>query len=191
MLKLARPKFRTVLTGPLCPKMQAASGGMTRRQFAMTLTGGAFCPGIAMAGRVVDLEWQDLLPDENATGLLPGTLQGLINHDNPAADQPRSSGVRTDWNGETVRLSGFVLPLAYTGTGVTEFILVPYVGACIHVPPPPANQLVMVTTQKPYENDNLYDPVTVTGMLGTVSITTDLAEIGYSMTADRIDPFDP
>lgn len=175
---------------PMTPKTSAT---ITRR--GMILTASAWPLTVSMARAAsdpVELSWSDLLPQHDAS-TLPPALQGLIEHDQSAAaaGQPQSTGVRTDWNGETVRMSGFVVPLDYSGTGVTAFILVPYVGACIHVPPPPANQLVLVTTEKPYENDNLFEPVTVTGMFGTASNTTQLAEIGYALSADRIAPYDP
>jgi hypothetical protein len=143
----------------------------------------------ALTETVVDLTWQDLLPKGEV--VLPPELQGLIDHDGPSMEgrQPMSTGVRTDWNGASVRLSGFVLPLDYQGTGVTAFMLVPYVGACIHVPPPPANQLVLVTTETPYEVDGLFSAVTVTGMFGTASTSTQLADIGYALSAEDIRAF--
>ena len=55
-------------------------------------------------------------------------------------------------DGVTVRLPGYIIPVDLGADGVTSFVLVPYVGACIHVPPPPANQLVFVTTEKPWPN---------------------------------------
>ena len=136
------------------------------------------------------LTWADLLP-EGETALPPG-LQGFIDHDGPdlSRQQPASSGVRTDWNGQIVQLPGFIVPIDYDATGVTAFILVPYVGACIHVPPPPANQLVFVTTQDPYESDGLFEPVRVTGMFGTAATSTQLAQIGYALSADTVEPFD-
>lgn len=88
-----------------------------------------------------------------------------------------------------MRLAGFVLPLDYTGEGVTSFLLVPFVGACIHVPPPPANQLVLVTTQTPYQSKGLFSPVIVTGMFGTAATRSQIADIGYALSADRIDPY--
>lgn len=169
-----------------------ARGHLTRRAMTLGLAALPVTAASVRAGKVVDLQWSDLLPGDD-TATLPPALQGLIEHDQAAsaAGQPQSTGVRTDWNGETVRMSGFVVPLEYSGTGVTAFILVPYVGACIHVPPPPANQLVLVTTAKPYENDSLFEPVTVTGMFGTASTSTQLAEIGYALSADRIAPYAP
>jgi len=88
-----------------------------------------------------------------------------------------------------VRLPGFIVPIDYEGSAVTAFILVPFVGACVHVPPPPANQLVFVTTPEPYEFSGLFEPVNVTGMFGTSSMSTQLAEIGYALSAEKIEPF--
>jgi hypothetical protein len=146
-------------------------------------------PGVLQAEEVVELEWKDLLP-EGETGI-PRSLRGVLAHDEAdlAASQPQSSGVRTDWNGRTVRLPGFIVPMEYSGPGVTAFILVPFVGACIHVPPPPANQLVFVTTPEPYEIEGLFEPVQVTGMFGVSSLSTHLAEIGYALSADMIEPY--
>jgi uncharacterized protein len=104
-------------------------------------------------------------------------------------EQPASTGVRTDWNGQIVRLPGYIVPIDHNGTGVTAFILVPYVGACVHVPPPPANQLVFVTTPTPYENKGLFEAVNVIGMFGVSSVSTQLAEIGYALSADKIEPY--
>lgn len=161
------------------------SSALSRRAFGIGL-GLVSLAGSALAETVIDLEWQDLVPEGDV--VLPPELQGLIDHNGPSmeARQPMSTGVRTDWNGAIVRLSGFVLPLDYEGTGVKAFILVPYVGACVHVPPPPANQLVLVTTETPYEFGGLFSPVTVTGMFGTASTSTRLAEIGYALSADDI-----
>lgn len=161
-----------------------------RRQFCLGLAGlaGTFATGLG-AEEAITLQWDDLIPpgqDTQAT-----LLQGIVPHD-PAdrpSSQPASSGVRTDWNGKIVRLAGFIIPLDFSGTGVTAFILVPYVGACIHVPPPPANQLVLVSTETPYERGELFHAVTVTGMFGTSATSTQLAEIGYALSAEKIEPY--
>jgi len=157
---------------------------LTRRAALLGLAA-ATLPRRVFGEAVVDLTWQELLPEHDAAPRVP---QGILPHDESAmaAGQPRSSGVRTDWNGQIVRLSGFVVPIDYQGTGVTAFILVPFVGACVHVPPPPANQLVFVTTGDPYQSKGLFEAVTVTGMFGTASTSTRLAEIGYALSADEI-----
>lgn len=162
---------------------------LDRRAFTRALALSPLWAGAVRAETAIDLTWKDLMPPGEVS--LPPELLGLIEHDKGglASQQPRSSGIRTDWNGETVRLSGYIVPLDYDGTGVTLFLLVPYVGACVHVPPPPANQLVLVSTKRPYESDGLFEAVTVTGMFGTSSTSTQLADVGYALSADEIAPY--
>ena len=162
---------------------------LTRRDVVAGIAALSAAPDAVLAADIVELEWNDLLPEGTST--IPNSLRGIVEHDESslASQQPVSSGVRTDWNGKTVQLPGFVVPIEYDGTGVTSFILVPYVGACVHVPPPPANQLVLVTTKRPYELDGLFEPVKVTGKLGTASTSTELADIGYTLAATKVKPY--
>lgn len=165
---------------------------LQRRRFLHTLVAAATLPTMAVAEDVIDLEWPDLMPQ--GTGAFQQTLQdlGIIEHDEITQIQPiqpQSSGVTNEFNGKIVRLPGYVVPLDTSGAGVTAFILVPYVGACIHVPPPPANQLVFVTTATPYEVSGMFEAVNVTGMFGTASTNTQLADISYVLSADKIEPF--
>jgi hypothetical protein len=163
---------------------------LQRRALLAGMAASTLIPGIARAEDYIDLDWEDLLPDD--TSAIPNALRSLLPHDEEmplTSQQPESNGVRTDWNGQIVRIPGFIVPIDYKGTGVTAFILVPYVGACVHVPPPPANQLVFVTTSEPYESDGLFEPVNVIGMFGVSSLTTHLAEIGYALSADKIEPY--
>ena len=162
---------------------------LNRRKLMASMAALTLMPQMARAESYIDLEWADLVPSGQT--FIPPVLEGLIDHDRAplVSQQPESNGVRTEWNGQIVRLPGFIVPIDYSGTGVTAFILVPFVGACVHVPPPPANQLVFVTTEKPFDSEGLYEPVNVTGMFGVSSISTQLAEIGYALSADRIEPF--
>lgn len=142
-------------------------------------------PSLARAEDFVDLNWSDLVPDGQAP-----SFSFTQNHDDAISTaQPPSLGVRTDWNDQTVRLPGFIVPLDYSGTGVTTFMLVPFVGACVHVPPPPANQLVFVTTKDPYQSSGLFEAVRVIGRFGTSSSSNHLADVAYSLAADKIIPF--
>ena len=102
-------------------------------------------------------------------------------------------------NGQDVRIPGYLLPLEASGGKVTEFLLVPYVGACIHAPPPPPNQIVHVKVIKKggYKNKGLFEPVWITGELSVQSMSKELylvdgsadVNIGYSMQAIRIEPY--
>lgn len=163
--------------------------GVSRRRILAGFAALAGCPAALRAEEIIDLEWEDLLPQGQTS--FPPSVRGVLPHDRRdlAASQPHSMGVRTDWNGRIVRLPGYIVPIDYKGTGVTAFILVPYVGACVHVPPPPANQLVFVTTGELYESKGLFEPVNVTGMFGTAATSTQLAEIGYALSAEKIEPY--
>ena len=66
-------------------------------------------------------------------------------------------------DGQFIRLPGYALPLEYDGAAIQEFLLVPYVGACIHVPPPPQNQMVFVKLAEPFIITDLFTPVWITG----------------------------
>ncbi|WP_254684788.1 DUF3299 domain-containing protein [Sulfitobacter sp. JL08] len=166
---------------------------LNRRAFLCLIAMTGIAPGMSLASEdVLDLDWSDMIPPGGDSVTQRLQSLGILPHDEMAtlrAEQPTSSGVRTDFNGKIVRIPGYIVPLETSGSGVTEFILVPYVGACIHVPPPPANQLVFVTTQKPYESSGLFEAVNVTGMFGTASISTQLADIGYALSADLIEPY--
>ena len=86
-------------------------------------------------------------------------------------------------------MPGFVVPLNYGGVGVTSLLLVPYVGACMHVPPPPPNQLVLVTTNSPYEVGGMFDPVWATGIFGSGNTSTELADVGYFISKGTLAPY--
>lgn len=87
-------------------------------------------------------------------------------------------------DGETVRIPGFVLPLEFDETSIKEFLLVPYFGACIHTPPPPANQVVHGTLESSYEIKKLFEPVWITGKIKTIRDQQTLGESGFSQSLE-------
>ncbi|MGD9895358.1 MAG: DUF3299 domain-containing protein [Dehalococcoidia bacterium] len=89
-------------------------------------------------------------------------------------------------NGKRVEIGGYVVPLSFDSTTVKEFLLVPFVGACIHVPPPPANQIIYVRTEKGFDVSNTFEPVYVVGKLKTETSFTGLADTGYSLDAEKV-----
>lgn len=107
----------------------------------------------------------------------------------PGAGHPPK--IVADLNGQRVKLGGYVVPLDFEATKVKEFLLVPFVGACIHVPPPPPNQIVYVKAEKGIDIAGSFDPVAVTGIISTESASTGLADAGYTITADAIEPWKP
>ena len=92
-------------------------------------------------------------------------------------------------DGAYVRLPGFILPLEITAEGIKEFILVPYVGACIHTPPPPPNQLVFATANTPWPGDQLWDAVWAVGTMRTQLQPTAIAQTGYALSVDSLEVY--
>lgn len=90
-------------------------------------------------------------------------------------------------DGQRVTIGGYVVPLDFDATKVKEFLLVPFVGACIHVPPPPSNQLVYVKHEPGFEVKASFDPVWVTGKMQAKIAFTGLAEAGYSIQAEKVE----
>ncbi len=82
---------------------------------------------------------------------------------------------------------GFIAPLTYEGELITEFLLAPYFGACIHVPAPPPNQAVMVTLAEGegLSIEDSWGAVWVTGTLTIDAADTELAEASYSINSAR------
>ncbi len=110
--------------------------------------------------------------------------------------QKASEAVVEDLDSKTVSLGGFILPLEFSGTKATEFLLVPWVGACIHTPPPPPNQIVHVKMgeNEAWESKGLFAPVKVTGRMSTKATKQNLflvdgsadINIGYFMQASTV-----
>ena len=94
-------------------------------------------------------------------------------------------------DGQRVKLPGFVVPLEMNAKSINEFLLVPYYGACIHVPPPPTNQTVHVIAPSghPFEGE-LFDTVWVTGELTVEKYSNDMGDAGYRIQAGSIEPYE-
>jgi hypothetical protein len=158
----------------------------------------------AAAEEAVGLKWADLVPAAPAT---PPKLKSFLAN-RPAASSPDHTAVPEGrWlspgaqkqagsgppdvvealDGKRVRIGGYVVPLDFDATSVKEFLLVPFVGACIHVPPPPPNQIVYVKSEKGFDVKGSFDPVWVTGKIATKVAFTGLAEAGYSLTAEKVE----
>ena len=110
----------------------------------------------------------------------------------------RGEAVVGELEGQLVRLAGYALPLEFSDTGVTEFLLVPYIGACIHVPPPPPNQMVFVRLNQTFHADDLYTPVWVTGRMTVKRLSKELSyvdgqsdvAVGYSLDGTTVEPYE-
>jgi hypothetical protein len=93
--------------------------------------------------------------------------------------------------GSKVKLPGFAIPLENKGGKVSEFLLVPYFGACIHSPPPPANQIIHVVTKKPVANLHSMDAVMVSGTLSLKYANTPWGNAGYRLSLEKMENYNP
>lgn len=133
-----------------------------------------------------ELEWSDLVP-KDFTYAEPD-----IEHIGQALAGPQTinAPVVKELNGKLVRVPGFVVPLEGDDETVTEFLLVPYFGACIHVPPPPSNQIIHVTMPQGAPAEAMYDPVWITGVIKTEEWKGELAQVGYTMVGQAVAKYD-
>ena len=156
---------------------------------------------VATPGEVRDLEWEELMPQgwdpfAEIEAAMGDDLQGLSDSSpraielfNAYQEAIRSAPVVGELDGQRIRLPGYVVPLDFEATDVAEFLLVPYFGACIHVPPPPSNQIVYVTTVAGFPLKELFEPVWVTGVLSTQAFLNEVGDAGYTLKATIIEPY--
>ncbi|WP_138738432.1 DUF3299 domain-containing protein [Pseudomonas sp. FSL W7-0098] len=157
--------------------------------------------GLPHAAELPETDWLELMPksDQIALEQMPE-----IDHDSPEANgtftdkgglkQSKglpavmySSKTVASMNGKNIRLGGYPVPLETDAKGrSTLFFLVPYPGACIHVPPPPPNQLVLVRYPKGLKLDDIYTPLWVMGSLKVEKVSNDLADAAYALDASKV-----
>lgn len=147
------------------------------------------------AAEVRELTWSEMVPaDAPPQSTEPAPIHDLsqladaLAESGPAAmQQSPAAPVVQALDGQQVKLPGYIVPLDVTDEGrVTEFLLVPYFGACIHVPPPPSNQIVHVTSELGVLLDALYQPFWIEGPIKVEHASSELAEAGYQMEAEKI-----
>ncbi len=150
-------------------------------------------------GDVRSLEWNDLTPE------LSSEAQSAAAELNLRIDQMSDDEIETamatierggndlvaELDDADVSIEGYLVPLDFEAEEVSEFVLVPYFGACIHVPPPPANQVVYVKFREGLAmsefESQMYSPFKVEGRIKASPAKTDLADVGYQLTASGIE----
>lgn len=142
--------------------------------------------------------WEELIPkdwdprktfrDRNPGRIVEGSPeeQALMRELREAWD---NAPTRADLNGARVRLPGFVVPLELGAGTVREFLLVPYFGACIHSPPPPANQIIHVLPNPPVKGVRSMDTVWISGKLTTGKTDTYMGASSYRIEATQVAPY--
>lgn len=142
-------------------------------------------PAFAAAEKI---GWKDLIPE----GFTPPPVKPQSYYDaNPEEDRQTNldAPVVEALDGKKVRIPGYVVQLEGDADNVTEFLLVPYFGACIHVPPPPPNQIIHVEYAEGVPYENTYDAVWIEGTIKVERKEGDLAVVGYQMKADSVEVY--
>ncbi len=149
-------------------------------------------------GTFREIKWDDLVPkDWDPLKQFKDTNLSLMKDSDPRATEMLKR-MRETWDnaptnnemdGVAVRIPGYLVPLEDTQTGLKEFLLVPYFGACIHTPPPPANQIIYVKPQKPPKGFRSMDTVWVSGTLKTLRSDSHMGSSGYRMDAMVVEPY--
>tara|TARA_A100001011_G_C14036181_1_gene725845 strand:- start:24 stop:650 length:627 start_codon:yes stop_codon:yes gene_type:complete len=156
------------------------------------------------------IDWIDLIPKEDLDILLnppsyitdveDGSIEDKIGSqlktDPVAVENDRyqqaliSKSIKPEMDEKKVRVPGFIVPLEFNDEQIiTEFFLVPYFGACIHMPPPPPNQIIYVKYPKGLILEALYHPFWISGKLKTSLIENDMATAAYTLDMENYEPY--
>jgi len=154
------------------------------------------------------LEWMDLLPGSDFEALMnpPAWLDDIeegseadevdpsLFQDDPVSrrylEALTSTAVVAEHDQQAVRLPGFVVPLEFDDRQrVTEFFLVPWFGACLHLPPPPPNQMLHVRFPQGLALARLEDAFWVEGTLTTTIVDREIGTSAYALQADQVRPY--
>jgi uncharacterized protein len=177
---------------------------MTHRR--LLIAAALAAPLLAAAGRAAATEspkettWEELMPKdwdpmkEFRAGDVGLVQEGSVKERNMMRQMRElwdSAPTNPKMDGARVRLPGYVVPLEEVKGELKEFLLVPYFGACIHSPPPPANQIVHVTSSTPLKGWRTMDAVWVNGTLKSSRADTAMGASGYLIADPVVERYVP
>ena len=145
-----------------------------------------------------EIKWENLVPRGwDGEKILKGLDLNKLQDNDPRAmealdkmrDAWNNAPVETTLKGTKIRIPGFAIPLDKSGGNVREFLLVPYFGACIHSPPPPANQIIHVIAAKPVKGLKTMDTVWAMGDLDLIRADSPWGVVGYRLNKASTEPY--
>lgn len=157
-----------------------------------------------------EIEWSDLIPQDDLDALLnppeylasiedgspEDQVSSLASNSIAMAEDDRyyealvSTNIKSEMDGKAIRVPGFIVPLELIDSQViTEFFIVPFFGACIHVPPPPPNQIIHVKYPKGFKFETVYNPFWLSGVLKTTLVENAVATAAYGMEVHSIEDY--
>ena len=165
----------------------------------------AFNCSIAFGAQYNTIEWIDLLPPDDLEALLnppeylaeiedgspEDSIQSQLrnkvkaNADDRYQQALQSEKIVASMDGKKIRIPGFIVPLEFENEEmVIQFFFVPFFGACLHLPPPPPNQIILVDFPEGVPLKSLYTAFWISGELKTSLVEKDIATAAYTMTMD-------
>jgi hypothetical protein len=184
-IRFAAPTRRSVLTGLAAAAASAASFSVLAQPSSKP-------------GAYTELRWDDLVPKgwDPMAGFKDKNIGALVDGDPKTMDMMArlrevwdNAPAETRLDGAAIKLPGYLVPLDESKAGITEFLLVPYFGACVHSPPPPANQIVLVVPAKPITSYQTMDTVWVSGRLRTARQGSPMGTSAYRLEAALVDRY--
>ncbi len=144
------------------------------------------------------ISWNDLVPKSwSPRAIMKDFDLNALQDGDPRANEAMAK-MRAAWDnapanpllsGKKIKIAGFVVPLEAQGIGkMKEFLLVPYFGACIHTPPPPANQIIQVQGSRSFAINSM-DAVWVEGTIQVWKTQTGMGAAGYRLIAQNVTPY--
>jgi hypothetical protein len=156
-----------------------------------------------------EIEWIELMPETDLEALLnppeyilaveEGTAEdsidsiktGEVNNESVGQSDYEKALISTDiieeMDGKYIEIPGYIVPVSFNDAQiVTSFFLVPYFGACLHMPPPPPNQIIYITIEDGFKLEDFYEPVIVSGKLSVSLFEDAIASSAYTMTMDKM-----
>ncbi len=149
-------------------------------------------------GSYREIKWEDLVPkDWDPMKQFRQANFSIMNDGDPRATELLkrmretwdNAPVNNEMDGVAVRIPGYLVPLDESKGGLKEFLLVPYFGACIHTPPPPANQIILVQPIKPTKGFHSMDTVWVSGTLKTLHSDSYMGASGYRLESALVEAY--
>ncbi len=152
-----------------------------------TLTLGFFIAGVLNAATTAyeELDWLELMPKAEVEALMDAQ-SAPVDHV-AKGEQQGSFETVPGMDGKRVKMAGYIVPIEQNDAGlVTEFFLVPYFGACVHVPPPPPNNIIFVKLSKPGPTVDMFNAYWIEGTLKVARFNNEIAATAYTMSADSV-----
>jgi len=172
---------------------------------------GFTCESVAQSSSYEEIEWIQLMPKDDLDALLnppeyleeivDGSEQDTLNsldakpfdNEQDKRYQQALSSVRVieSYNNKKLRIPGFIVPLeSEEGKRISEFFIVPYFGACLHMPPPPPNQIIYVKFEQGVALKSLYDAFWFEGTLTINTVENELGTSAYQLKLDNVLPYE-